>query len=435
MQNPIVYFIPVKDKYIIYAPLKGIAYIGNHALVNLVASKIEGSQLKRQENNKIIQSLSDTGFFDLDKIHFSNCDCNKQFKPTTCILMPTTACNLACSYCYAEYKDKKPVKLSWQTAKQAIDIAFENSKTPQNGRFSLSFHGGGEPTLPQELFLKASGYARKLDPYCSISVTSNCVWDDRFRKAALAVLDEISISFDGNQITQDRQRPDKAGKGTFTRVMETISEIEQRNIRYGIRITVTRDSLPELHSNIQFLCENTTCQSIQVEAVYNQGKAEGTGLTINDVDQFVEAFMNAFYLAKSKGRQISYSSARPHLITNVFCSATSNALIITSDGEITACYEVFDRQHPLAEEFIIGKLNKNTGVELYPGKREQLLTKTEDNRADCKDCFCYFHCAGDCPPKAFLAKRSNDQFRCSVTRAITKELILDRLIENNGNHQ
>jgi len=349
--------------------------------------------------------------------------------------MPTTSCNLACTYCYAGYDKKKSVTLSWTHAKLAMDIAFKNSQEHKNGQFSLSFHGGGEPTLPKELFLKAAKYARKLDPNCPISLTSNCVWNEKFRKEVLELVDEVSLSFDGNKITQNRQRPDKEGIGTFSRVMDTIREFDKKNIRYGIRMTVTKISLPELYSNIKFLCENTTCRSFQVEAVYNQGRAEKAGLCINNVEQFVDSFMDAFDLAKSKGRNISYSAARPHVLTNMFCSATSNALIVTSDGELTACYEVFDRSHPLADDFIFGKLDKNEGIELYPGKREKLLAKIADNRNNCVDCFCFFHCAGDCPPKAFFSLQKNDQFRCSVTRAITKELILEKLLENNDYQQ
>lgn len=427
-----LYTIPIEDKYIIYAPLKQIAFIGNKALADAVKKQLKKPLNGNLKQSETVQSLNDIGLFEPDPIKFPACNCKQPFIPTLCILMPTTACNLACTYCYADNGSKKTVTMSWDIAKKGIDVAFENAKNPKNGKFSLSFHGGGEPSLPKELILKSCKYARALDSECPISITSNCVWDAEYRSEILSLVNEVSISFDGNKRTQDRQRPDKNMNGTFERVMESIKEIEQRNISYGIRMTVTKESLSELYSNIEFLCDNTACHSFQVEAVYDQGKAEGAGLKITDVEKFVDSFMEAYDLAKSKGRNISYSSARPHQITNTFCTATSSALIVTSDGELTACYEVFDRSHPLADDFIIGKLHLQKGIELFPEKREQLLQKIENNKNDCVDCFCYYHCAGDCPPKAFMAKRSNDKFRCSVTRKITKALIIDKLIEGNG---
>jgi uncharacterized protein len=427
-----LYTIPVEDKFIIYAPLKPLAFIGNRALANAVYDQFQSPVNYNGPDDKLIGELKNIGLFEPDRIRLSNCNSNQPFHPTLCILMPTTACNLACTYCYAAYEGKKHALLSWQVARKAIDITFQNSIDFRKGNFALSFHGGGEPTLPKELFIKASMYAKKLDPNCPISVTTNAVWDNEFRDKALDLLSEISISLDGNEITQNRQRPDIKGNGTFARVLETIREVEKRKIPYGIRMTVTKESLPELPANIEFLCSNTACNSFQVEAVYNQGRASGAGPVLDDIDTFVDAFMNVHHFAKEKGKSVHYSSARPHLTTNTFCTATSNALIVTSDGELTACYEVFDRSHILAEDFIIGRIDLKEGVVLYPGKREHLLERISANRNSCKSCFCYYHCAGDCPPKAFIAHHNKDEFRCSVTRAITRELILDMMETNNG---
>jgi uncharacterized protein len=421
-----IYKIPVEDKYIIYAPLKRLAFIGNKAMADTI---FQGAATNDPE---VIEALKATGIFEPDNIKLTEVQSKGEFLPTLCILMPTTACNLACTYCYANNGHKKHVTMTWETAKKGIDVAFENSKKQANKRFSLSFHGGGEPTLPHNIILKASRYARSLDPNCPISITSNCVWEPEFRNELLGLVNEISISFDGNKTTQDRQRPDLKGFGTFAKVMESINEIEKRNISYGIRMTLTNDSLPELYSNVEYLCNNTSCKTFQVEAVYNQGKAEGSGLKITDVDQFIENFMKAYDLARSKGRKLNHSAARPHQITNTFCTATQKALIVTSHGELTACYEVFDNAHPLANDFIIGNLNLKEGVKLYAKKREKLHQKIADNRSNCKDCFCYYHCAGDCPPKAFLARKSNDKFKCTVTREITKQLILDNIIDGDG---
>jgi uncharacterized protein len=427
-----LYNIPIEDKFIIYAPLKPLAFIGNKALVNIVNQKVQDPQNINGTANELIEALQKTRLFEPDQIRFSSCDCDQPFYPTLCILMPTTACNLACTYCYADYEGKKTSSLKWPVAKKAIDISYHNANILKKGRFAISFHGGGEPTLPKAFFFKVSEYARSLDPNCPISVTTNAVWDQDFRERALNLLSEISISFDGNEITQNRQRPDAQGYGTFSKVMETIKEIEKRKIPYGIRMTVTKESLTELQSNVEFLCQYTDCKSFQVEAVYNQGRAIGAGLSIDDINTFVEIFMDVHHYAKERGKSVHYSSARPHLTTNTFCTATSNALIVTSNGELTACYEVFDRSHLLAEDFIIGKIDLKEGIELYPGKRENLLAKISTNRDNCKDCFCYYHCAGDCPPKAFISHRTNDQFRCTVTRKITRELIIDRIVENDG---
>jgi uncharacterized protein len=431
-RNVAIYTVPVNGKYLVYAPLKQMAFIGNEALVNAIHDHLNNKSIYKHFNHELIIALKKTKLFEPDTTRFSTCDCNQRFYPTLCILMPTSACNLACTYCYAAYEGKKTNSLKWPVAKRAIDIAYENSVNYEIDKFALSFHGGGEPTLNKSLFFKAIGYARKLDANCPVSVTTNAVWDKDFRNRALDLLNEISISFDGNETTQNRQRPDRSGSGTFSKVMETIREIENRNIPYGIRMTVTKESLPELGSNMDFMIHHTNCKSFQVEPVYNQGRAADAGMTIQDVDKFVGIFMDIHQSAREKGRSVHYSSARPHLITNTFCTATSNALIVTSDGNLTACYEVFDHSHLLADYFIIGKIDPKEGASLFPEKRENLLKKISENRESCNECFCYYHCAGDCPPKAMMAHLNHDTFRCTVTRAITLELILEKIIESNG---
>ncbi len=427
-----VYTIPIGDKFLIYAPLKHMAFIGNEALAKAVGYHLENKKDNSYSKHELIVSLHKTGLFEPDIVKSSRCTDNQQFHPTLCILMPTTACNLSCTYCYAAYKGKKESALKWQVAKKAIDTAYNNSVTFSKRKFALSFHGGGEPTLPQDLFFTASLYAKSLDPDCSISVTTNAVWDKEFRERALNLLSEISISFDGNEATQNHQRPHKSGDGTFLRVMKTIDDIEKRKIPYGIRMTVTKTSLAKLRSNVEFLIDRTSCKSFQVEAVYDQGRAAGAGLKIDDVDAFTEAFLDVYHFARDKGRSVYYSSVRPHLITDTFCTATSDALIVTSAGELTACYEVFDRSHILSDDFITGYIDLKEGIVLYPGKREALLKKISDNRDRCQNCFCYYHCAGDCPPKAFMSHLSNDKFRCLVTQSITREILLDKIMESDG---
>lgn len=430
--KPTIYTIPAGEKYLVYAPLKSLAFLANGALVNRLASELDGQVDDSGNGSELMISLRQLGLFEPDQTSYLHCDCNKPFSPALCILMPTTSCNLACTYCYAAREKSSDARLSWPVAKKAIDVAFGNSQKNAGSRFALSFHGGGEPTLDRSIFFNASKYARSLDPKCPISVTTNAVWEKDFREQALELLTEISISFDGNEVTQNRQRPDKQGRATFHRVMETIREIDNRKIRYGIRMTVTKESLPELYNNFVFLCENTSCKSVQVEPVYNQGRAMGSGVTLDDTGAFVEEFMKACEYGRARKVILYYSGARPHLRTINFCKATSDALIVTADGELTACFEVYDRSHDLAEDFIIGKLDPDLGIILYPGRREALLNKIENNRDICDGCFCFYHCAGDCPPKAFMAKKSNDLFRCSVTRELTREMIFERIAEAGG---
>lgn len=61
-----LYTIPIDDKYIIYAPLLPLAFIGNKAMVDLVHQKVvdPGAEVLKSE---LIDALEKTGLFMPDK--------------------------------------------------------------------------------------------------------------------------------------------------------------------------------------------------------------------------------------------------------------------------------------------------------------------------------------------------------------------------------
>ena len=70
-------------------------------------------------------------------------------------------------------------------------------------------------------------------------------------------------------------------------------------------------------------------------------------------------------------------------------------------------------------------------------KRERLHQKIKNRQVACKEkgCFCFPHCAGDCPPKAFLAREDSDSDfsdRCELNRELTKEMLLFYLEKSGG---
>ena len=444
MTQKTIYSIPVNDKYLIYVPLKPLAFIGNGATLNLVADLVSGAAHIDNIPEDLSRFLHKVGFFEPNIFTSPSTPLIiptlELYKPTICILMPTTACNLRCTYCYASPSGGSQKIMSWNIAKKAIEVVHKNAQQQGREFFTLGFHGGGEPTLAWELFNKAVLFAKKSqDLKCVVSLTTNGYWSDEFCKKILDQVDEVSLSFDGDKNTQNVLRPDSKGQGTFPVLIKTIKSLDRREIPYGIRMTVTRESLDNLCHNVDFLCHETNCQTIQIEPVYAQGRAAKSGtVTIEDPKKFVALFMEARERAKEAGRRVYYSAARPWTITGEFCTAFHSALIVTSEGELTSCYEVFDQNHPLSDQFIFGRVEPHLrdylsdSIVLYPGKREQLAADIAENRSSCKGCFCYYHCAGDCPPKAFMARMSQDTRRCDITRMITRELLLEKIEESGG---
>jgi uncharacterized protein len=425
--------IPVDDKFIIYRPLLQLAFVGNRAMADLaldLASQREPSSAEAPE--EVMAFLRTIGFLKPDPPPPSPRD--HSYRPTTAVLLLTNRCNLRCTYCYASGGEGPMQELTLDVAQTAIDRAWQNARELGRPHFRLAFHGGGEPVQAWDILREATAYAQEKDLPCRVSMVSNGVWTTRQREWILDNLDALSISFDGRPETQDRQRPFASGRGSFKPVMRTLQALDQADFSYGIRMTATapwRGNLPE---DVRFICEKTSCPAMQVEPAFNTRRGEHQGPTQEESEAFAEAFMAAFEIASEADRRLTYSGARPWLLASTFCTAPYGALIVSPSGNLVACYEVADGNHPLAEMSTVGHVADGKIV-VDAQARESLLTYLEEQRAGCRDCFCYWHCAGDCYVRSFYAQKSARQGanpRCAMNREITARMLLWYIMAGDG---
>lgn len=434
-KNGQIYFLPIDKKYIIYLPYKPLAFIGNASMVHFIKDCQKGKD--RSKDGETLQLLQKIGFFLPDKRVLPSQTAVKPFKPTIGVLLLTTACNLNCIYCYASAGSGKGQTMPLKTGKAVIDRVCQNAKELNRKKFSLCLHGGGEPTVAKNHINELVRYALKKKLKCSISLTTNGYFKESEVDTLLYGISEVSLSFDGLAPIQNRQRPAPGKKPSFDRVFNTLKIIEKKKIPYGIRMSVMDDSVNELPENIEFLCKNTQCNIFQVEPVFKSGRARIGDNFLKNKTRFTQAFMKAMEIAFQHGRHMYYSGVRPWLVTNHFCMAPYEALIANHNSELTTCYEVYDKNHELGDQFFYGKCKDNSEFEMDFSKREELLQKIKTRQAACREkkCFCYSHCAGDCPPKAFLAEETGtSKFspRCELNRSLTKEMLLFYIEKSGG---
>lgn len=429
-----IYFLPLEDKFIIYLPFKPLAFIGNAAMVDSIQRDQAGAKPDDVETRQLLQNI---GFYAPDQRRMTAERAEAPFKPTIAVLLLTTACNLNCVYCYASAGSGAGQTMPFSVGQAVIDQVCRNAQELNKKSFSLCLHGGGEPTVVKKLLRNLVSYAHGREVACSISLTTNGFIKENDIDDLLQGISEVSLSFDGMAPIQNKQRPAAGNRPSFDRVYQTLQVIEQKKIPYGIRMSVMDDSIAALPENIKFLCENTNCHVFQVEPVFNSGQARTQNNYLKDNERFIDAFMTAMEIAFAHGRHMYYSGVRPWLVTSTFCRAPYDALIANHNSELTACYEVYDKSHELGELFFYGRATATGEFQIDLSKRRRLMEKIQNKQAECvsKECFCYSHCAGDCPPKAFLAEEpdgSGFSRRCELNRALTKEMLLFYLEKSGG---
>jgi uncharacterized protein len=267
----------------------------------------------------------------------------------------------------------------------------------------------------------------------SASAATNGVLSDAQIDWVIANLDGVSLSFDGPPEVHDRHRLTVLGQGSSGRVIHTLRRFDAAGYRYGIRVTVTADQIPRLVGSIAYICSNFRPQRLQAEPAYQLGRWRDAPTA--ETADFIAAFRAARAVAREHGLELEFSSARAGLLTNHFCGLTQDSFALSPDGNVSACYEVFSEDHPLAEKFFYGRPEPERGYRFELPVLNNLRRQSVDHRDYCRGCFARWSCAGDCYHKA-LTVSDNGEFagteRCHITRELTKDQILDRIAQAGG---
>lgn len=422
-----LHFIPYADKYIIYRPLRPLAFVGNAAMVQYIRNRLSGrTQSRHDEVERFLDGLD---FFDPGEPP-PPADLSCQCRPVTAVLLMTSACNLACGYCYAAGGDHDELNLPGSFADLLVDEACANARAMGEPRFSVCFHGGGEPTCNWDVLTHTVAHARSKELPCEISLTSNGVWREEQAEFICTHCDALTISFDGVRDVQDRQRPKRDGSGSFDEVVQSLKALDRHEKRYSVRMTVTEATVDRLPESVAFVCENTRAETIQVEMSFTSERGIYADMDGEFAPGFVTRFAQAADIGARRGILVFYSGSRPWVIARTFCQASTRALIATPEGRMVACFEAVHGGHPYADDFTIGRIHEGA-IRISPERQKAFDASQALRRRACGDCFCYWSCCGDCASRG-MASPAPDSVRCRVNRDITKELLLRGIEQGDG---
>jgi uncharacterized protein len=436
-----LFSIPLEDGLsIVYAPLRRAAFLANTALVNAISTLRETGEIQPDldPDDSILEFLRTLEIVDAGPEHQPTTKFEGTPQPTLVTLFLTTACNLRCTYCYASAGDRPAKFMSFDVAKRGIDFVSGNAKRKGLSHFEVIFHGGGEPTVHWTVMTAALDYARRRASEFGLGVkaysATNGMLTDGQVDWIVANLNGLSLSFDGLPRAHDKNRLTVLGTGSSERVMSTIRRLDRASFPYGLRVTVTAEQIADLPASIEFICAEFQPRRIMVEPAYQLGR--WADRPSSETESFVAMFREASFRAEAYGQRLFYSAARVGTLTSHFCGVTQDAFALSPDGNVSACYETFSEDNPLASRFFYGA--PDTSENLYKFELpilNNLRQQAVNHRPYCQGCFAKWSCGGDCYHKA-LTVNPEDSFsgtdRCYITRELTKDQILAKIAASGG---
>jgi len=435
-----VFVIPLLGRYLVYAPLRRIAFIANASAINFLYRLRHGEVQQASEEEKAflqfceqIHLTGEEGDWPITTLECAT------FQPTEVTLFLTTRCNLRCIYCYASAGDRPIAEMYFIIAKRGIEFVCHNALERGEVEFGVGYHGGGEPTTHWSVLTESFTYAQKLARKNGLqvygSMATNGFLTPEKQQWIIKNFRGVNISVDGLPAVQDMQRPTVSGKPSSEIVMQTIRTFDKANFPYGIRVTVTSASVELLPQSIAYLLNEAHPKHIQVEPMYSLGRGRKNGLEV-EPSAFVQAFLEAKQIADQAGVDFFYSAARVDVLANRFCLSCGEGFSLTPQGLVSACYEVPGPEFEFADQFIFGHYDERQGRYVFDEEKlTNLRNHTVEQISWCQACFCKWHCAGDCTYKARHAM-VDGQFlgdsRCEITRALTLAQILEKIERSGG---
>lgn len=325
-----------------------------------------------------------------------------------CLLVAHT-CNLNCSYCFASQGkyDNKTGLMSFETGKRALDFLIENSGTRRN--LEVDFFGG-EPLVNFEVCKQLVAYARSIEKEKGknfrFTLTTNGVnLNDEVIEWANRECYNVVLSLDGRKEVNDRFRVDKAGHGSYDRIVPNFQKlVKARGGKgYYMRGTFTHYNT-DFTKDIFHMADDLGFDELSMEPVVADPSSP-SALTKEDLPVIFEQYE---ILAKDMIRRekAGHPITFYHYMINLEhgpciykrisgCGSGTEYLAVTAQGDLYPCHQFVGD-----ENYRMGNIwDGVTNTKL----RDEFRQCNVYARHDCDNCWARLYCAGGCAANAYHA--------------------------------
>jgi uncharacterized protein len=415
-----VFAIPVFDQYLVFAPLRGMAWVVN-------TPGLEALKPEVWEEGDPAPPAPRKGPID----------------PYFLGIIPTRSCNMSCGYCgfgaAAAPSVKMELPLAAACAGWAVEQALERGKDQVNIHFF-----GGEPLLAwdvvETVVHRARWQAGKHGLRTQFEVSTNGLMTKQKARFVGDYFDVVVLSLDGWQPLHDRNRPIAPGKGSFEEVTATAALWKSSPVRLCLRMCVTSASVPFLEEVGAYFCEQFEPDVINFDTLQEWPASLAAGLSKPDPLEFAFHFCRARKRIESYGVEVVYAADYTPLPQTSFCPLGKDAVVVAPDGALSGCYLQEEDWISRGMDLSLGEVREGYRFHVREESLDHLRKLVAD-KPECGDCFCKWSCAGGCHVNHSYPGAAMDEDFCAQTRIITactvlgeagEETLAERLLADRG---
>ena len=234
--------------------------------------------------------------------------------PISLLIKPASgSCNMRCRYCFhTDEAENRAVASMGRMTPEAMRHIADKALAWADGDCTFAFQGG-EPSLAGlDFFRSLTDYVSAHPNPRGVRVhyafqTNGYALDEAWAQwfAQNKVL--VGISLDGPKELHDRYRVDRAGKGTFNRVMASIRLLERHGVDFNILTVVSAANARRGRQVYEFFKKQGFRYQQYIECLDPIGQAPGGNeysLTPERYGAFLKAVFDAWYLDMKAGRYV-----------------------------------------------------------------------------------------------------------------------------------
>ncbi|HEU4882341.1 MAG TPA: radical SAM protein [Longimicrobium sp.] len=415
------YLLPVLHRWLFHAPLHGIA-----ALVNTESAAIlraDAPEAWPAVLHPLRAALSAAVPAAPRPLEGDVC-------PSFLGIIPTRGCNLGCVYCNFGGPTASRERMDPRVAVAAVDWMAKRLHEAGRELFQIHFFGGEPFVAPEVVDVvvhRARYMAARYGLRTYVDASTNGVFDEARCRFVGDYFGGVVLSFDGFPEHHDRTRPGKNGRPTFEAVARTARRLAQMPLDLCIRVCVTQDSVARLEEITDWMCTEFSPAVVNFETLTPGELATAAGLRVPDPYEFAAHCVGAYRVAESHGIRAVYSAAEHERVRLSFCPVGTDALIVSLDGRVSACYLLPEDWRMRGLDMDLGSISPDGGMRL---DRDAVARarRLPAEKPRCDGCFCRWSCAGGCHVNQTYPG-SSDAYTdfCIQTRLVTACLLLREL--------